>query len=100
MEYKVAEMGEVAPGKTKIVNAGGRELVLCNVNGEFYCIDNICTHDEGPLGEGELIGDEIECPRHGAHFNVKTGAVITLPAVFSIATYPVKVEGKEIKVVI
>lgn len=100
MEYKVAEVGELAPGETKVVKAGGKDLMLCNVNGEYYCVDNVCTHDGGTLSEGELIEDEIECPRHGAHFNVKTGAVMTLPAVFPIATYPVKVEGKDIKVII
>ena len=100
MEYKVAEIGEVTHGGMKIAKAGEKNLMLCNVAGEYYCVDNVCTHDGGTLSEGELIDDEIECPRHGAHFNVKTGAVMTLPAIFPIATYSVKVEGKDIKVII
>lgn len=78
-EYKVAKTGEVPPGKTKIVSAGRTELLLCNVEGVYYCIDNVCTHDEGPLGEGVLEGEIIECPRHGAQFNVKTGGVVSMP---------------------
>lgn len=99
-EFKVAEVGDIEVGKTKIVQAGNRELVLCNVEGVFYAVDNVCTHDEGPLGEGELSGNVIECPRHGAQFDVRTGAVLSLPAVFPIATYPVKIEGKAIRVVV
>jgi 3-phenylpropionate/trans-cinnamate dioxygenase ferredoxin component len=95
-EYRIARIGEVTPGKTKIIQAGKKELVLCNVEGAYYCIDNVCTHDEGPLGEGELMGDIIECPRHGAQFNVKTGEVVAMPAVVPISTYPVKMEGDQI----
>ncbi len=97
-EYRVAQIGEVVPGKTKIVQAGKKEVVLCNVEGVYYCVDNLCTHDEGPLGEGELMGDIIECPRHGAQFNVKTGEVAAMPAVVPISTYPVKVEGDQVVV--
>jgi 3-phenylpropionate/trans-cinnamate dioxygenase ferredoxin subunit len=68
------------------------------VDGEFYAIQDRCTHDDGPLGDGELWDEIIECPRHGAQFNVKTGEVVTLPAVLPIATYPVRVEGNDIKV--
>lgn len=99
-EFKVAEIGDVEVGKTKIIQAGDRELVLCNVEGVFYAVDNVCTHDEGPLGEGDLSGNVIECPRHGAQFDVRSGAVLSLPAVFPIATYPVKIEGKVIKVMV
>ena len=97
-EYRIARIGEVTPGKTKIIQAGKKELVLCNVEGVYYCIDNVCTHDEGPLGEGELMGDIIECPRHGAQFNVKTGEVVAMPAVVPISTYPVRVEGDQVVV--
>jgi 3-phenylpropionate/trans-cinnamate dioxygenase ferredoxin subunit len=95
-DYQVARIGEVPPGKTKIVRAGKKEVVLCNVGDVYYCIDNLCTHDEGPLGEGELIGENIECPRHGAQFNVKTGEVMAMPAVVPISIYPVRTEGDQI----
>jgi 3-phenylpropionate/trans-cinnamate dioxygenase ferredoxin subunit len=77
---------------------GEEELALCNVDGEIYAVANLCTHDHGPLGEGYLLGDEIECPRHGARFDVKTGSVSVLPAVVPIPTYDVRVEGDEILV--
>ncbi len=95
-EYRIAQIGEVTPGKTKIIQVRKKEVVLCNVDGIYYCIDNVCTHDEGPLGEGELIGENIECPRHGAQFNVKTGAVVAMPAVVPISTYPVRVIGDQV----
>ena len=66
--------------------------------GQYYCIDDVCTHDGGPLGEGELIEDQIECPRHGALFDVKSGRAVTLPAVVPVDTYPVRVEGGEVQV--
>jgi len=99
-DYKIARKGEVPPGKTKIVRAGKKELVLCNVENVYYCIDNLCTHDEGPLGEGELLAEVIECPRHGAQFNVKTGEVVSMPAVVPISTYPVRLEEDQIIVTV
>lgn len=94
----VGLVGDVDVGLAIVVYAGERRLVLCNVDGEYYAIDDVCTHDGGPLGEGELFECEIECPRHGARFDVRTGKVLSLPAVFPVASYPVKVEGEEIKV--
>ena len=95
-EYQVADCQQVPPGKTKVVFAGDKNLLLCNVDGRFYCIDNVCTHDDGPLGEGTLEGEVIECPRHGAQFNVKTGEVVMMPAVLALGSYPVRVEGDKI----
>src|SRR6516162_2068011 len=77
---KVAETKEVAPGTGKVVGAEGRSIALFNVAGAFHAIDNTCTHRGGPLGEGQLSGETVECPWHGAHFNVKTGAVTRPPA--------------------
>jgi 3-phenylpropionate/trans-cinnamate dioxygenase ferredoxin subunit len=68
------------------------------VDGEFYAIDDVCTHDGGPLGEGELDGEQIECPRHGARFDVRTGKAVTFPAVHPVGTWPVKVEVKDVLV--
>ena len=98
MWVKVAQTGEIPAGKTKVVEARGQRLALSNVEGKFYAVQDLCTHDNGPLGEGELVGEEIECPRHGARFNVKTGAAVTLPAVIPVKTFPVKVSGDEVLV--
>lgn len=94
---KAANVGDVPPGRVKVVEVGQEDVALCNVNGDIYAVDNVCTHDDGPLGEeGYLLGDEIECPRHGARFCVRSGEVKTLPAIVSIPTFTVKVEGDEI----
>lgn len=89
---KIADANALEPGKVTYVEVEGRRLALCNVDGEFYLIDDICTHDGGSLDQGELIGAEIECPRHGARFDVRTGRVRRLPAIIPIKTYPVQVQ--------
>ena len=94
--YTVAKTSDVPPERVALVPIGDHEIALCNVGGEFYAIDNLCTHDQGPLEQGELEGNEIECPRHGARFDVRTGKALTLPAVFPVKTYPLKVEGNDI----
>ena len=94
----VAKTGDVPPGTAKPYNVNGKSIALCNVDGTFYAIDDVCTHDGGELGEGYLEGDQIECPRHGARFDVKTGKALTLPAVMPVNAYPVQVEDGEIKV--
>ena len=73
---KVAETKDVSPGTAKVVQAEGRSIALFNVAGTFHAIDNTCTHRGGPLGEGELAGEVVTCPWHGAKFNVKTGEVL------------------------
>ena len=95
---KVAQTSEVAPGTGKVVQAEGGSIALFNLDGTFYAIDNTCTHVGGPLGEGELAGDVVTCPWHGAEFNVKTGAMCRPPARSSVRSYTVKVEGDDVLV--
>lgn len=71
-------------------------MLLCNVDGKIYAIEDVCTHDGGPLEQGTLEGETIVCPRHGATFDVRTGDVITLPAVVPLMTFDVSVEGDDI----
>ena len=94
----VARVGEIPEGGRKLVRIEDRELAVFLLGGSYYALDDVCTHDGGPIAEGELDGDIIECPRHGAKFNVKTGAVLTLPAISPVPTYAVRVEGDEIQV--
>jgi 3-phenylpropionate/trans-cinnamate dioxygenase ferredoxin subunit len=94
----VAKTNDIPPGKVNVYEVNGRSIALCNADGAYYAIDDVCTHDGGPLGEGELQGEQIECPRHGARFDVKTGRAITLPAVQPVKSYPVEVEGDDIRV--
>lgn len=93
---RVAGTNEVPVEHAKVVLAEGRRLALSHVEGNYFAIEDLCTHDGGPLGEGELVGSLLECPRHGARFDVKTGRPVTLPAVIPVKTFPTKVEGGEI----
>ncbi|MFQ5879666.1 MAG: non-heme iron oxygenase ferredoxin subunit [Dehalococcoidia bacterium] len=95
---KVARASEVEPGQVKVAIVGERRIALCNVDGVFYAIDDVCTHDGGSLDQGELDEYAIECPRHGARFDVRSGKVLALPAVKPVATYQVKVEDGDIAV--
>jgi len=94
----IARTSDVPAGQVRVFEVEGTGIAVCNVDGAFYAIDDVCTHDGGPLGEGTLFGDLVECPRHGARFDVKTGQVRALPAVLPVRTYDVQVEGDEIKV--
>ncbi len=95
---KVTKTGDIEPGKVCVYEVAGKQVAICNVDGEFYAIDDICTHDGGSLDQGELLGDQIECPRHGALFDVKTRRALTLPAVAPVQSYPVQVDGDDIEV--
>lgn len=94
----VAKVGEIPEGGVKVVRVEDLPVAVFLVDGKYYAMDDVCTHDGGPLAEGFIDGEEIECPRHGARFNVKTGAVLCMPATSAVPTYEVKVDGDEIKV--
>ena len=95
---RVASVGEVPPGEMMIVEVGGEEIAIANIGGEFVAFQNECTHRGGPLGEGLLIGDAVECPFHGGQFNVRTGEVVSAPPTEPIKTYPVQVDGDDIRI--
>ena len=94
----VAKVSETAPGTITVHEVDGTRIALCNVNGRFYAIDDVCTHDGGPLDQGELEGNLVECPRHGAKFDVTTGKAVVLPAVRPVKTYAVTVAGDDVLV--
>ena len=96
MFVPVAKVADVPdPGKL-LVEVDDRLVVLVHVGGRFYAIDDVCTHDGGPLGEGQLDGYTIACPRHGAKFDVRDGRALTMPATKATGAYEVKVEGDEV----
>ena len=95
---KVATVSEVPPGQAKLISAGGMEIALFNVGGTFYAIENSCTHVGGPLSEGMLQESEVECPWHGARFDVKTGKVLAPPAASDVTSYKVRVNGSDIEI--
>jgi len=95
---EVAKLAELPAGRIKVVEVGERRIALCNYDGTVFAIQDECTHDRGPLDQGELIGNEVECPRHGARFDITTGRATRLPAVRPVKTYPVVVQGDSIAV--
>jgi nitrite reductase/ring-hydroxylating ferredoxin subunit len=95
---KVGTTGDLAPGQGKMVEAGGKKIALFNVDGNYYAIDDTCTHRGGPLSEGELSGNEVTCPWHGAIFDLTTGKVLGPPATKGVARYNVRVSGNSIEV--
>ncbi len=97
---KVARTDQIPAGQTRVFQVGEERIVLCNVNGTFYAIEDVCTHDASPFGIERLEGPVIECPRHGARFDVRTGAVLRMPAVAPVRTFVTKVEGSDILVAV
>jgi nitrite reductase/ring-hydroxylating ferredoxin subunit len=95
---KVAQLSEIKPGDMIMVNVGSEQVLLANVNGDIRACNDICTHAYASLSEGDLNGDEIECPLHGATFSLTTGEALTPPAEDPIKLYQVQVEGDDILV--
>ena len=93
---KVAKVSDLPPGERKLIDFEDVSVAVFNIDGEYYCIEDVCTHDGGPLAEGNLDGYSIECPRHGALFDVRDGRVLSMPAVVPVPAYRVKVEGEDI----
>ena len=95
MERRLAAAADIPPGSAKPYTADGLELLICNVGGSFYTIEDVCTHDGGALDQGHLNGPCITCPRHGATFDVRTGEA-TLPAILPVMTFATREEDGEI----
>ena len=94
----VATTDEIQPGERMVVEIGRRWIAIFNVDGQYYAIEDRCTHDDGPLAEGELYGCEIECPRHGARFDIRTGKVTAPPALVDVPSYSVRIMNNEIQI--
>lgn len=94
----VASVNDLPEGERLFVEIDDRELVVFKIAGDFFAIGNVCSHDDGPLGEGDLEGHDVICPRHGARFDIRSGKVNTLPAVVDIPAYPVRVIEDQIEV--
>jgi 3-phenylpropionate/trans-cinnamate dioxygenase ferredoxin subunit len=94
----VAKTSEIEEGKVKVVRVGDAPVGVTLIEGEYFAFADVCTHDDGPVAEGELDDHTIECPRHGARFDVRTGRALSLPAVVPIPVYAVEVDGDTLKV--
>ncbi|MBM2826576.1 MAG: Dioxygenase, ferredoxin subunit [Dehalococcoidia bacterium] len=92
----VGRTGDIEQGAMKLVEVGERKLAIVNVGGKFYAIDNLCSHRGGPLSEGTLEGDVVECPWHGSKFNVATGERLDGPAQGGVQSFTLRVEGADL----
>lgn len=96
-EYtKICVEDEIPEGQIRTFAINGRPVAVAKYEGVIYAIDDVCTHDGGDLGEGNVVKGQIQCPRHGARFDLKTGEVTRMPAVFGVDTYEVKIVDGEV----
>jgi 3-phenylpropionate/trans-cinnamate dioxygenase ferredoxin subunit len=93
-----AEVSELLPGQSVVVDVDDVMVAVFNIDGEFYAIEDVCTHDGSEIASGCIHGDEIECPRHGARFSIKTGEVTAPPAYEPVDTFPVQVVNEVVQV--
>lgn len=93
---KIGRADEIAPGQKKVFIVDGVGIVVTNLAGKYCAIEDQCTHDGGPLGDGKIVGTDIVCPRHGARFDVCSGAVLALPAVEPVPAYTVEVKDGDL----
>ena len=96
--HEVAAADAFGPGEARIVDIDGTQIAVFNIEGSYYAIEDVCTHDGGELASGTLEGDEIVCPRHGARFCVRTGEALSAPAWEPTETFPVRVENGVVQV--
>ncbi|MBL0028852.1 MAG: non-heme iron oxygenase ferredoxin subunit [Rhodanobacteraceae bacterium] len=90
---RVCGRDEMAPGEHRVVAADGTMIAVFNIDGDHYAIEDVCTHDGGELAGGPIHGFEVECPRHGARFDVRNGAVCAPPAYAPTASFPVRIDA-------
>ena len=97
VEYvAVASVDEIGNGERLILEIDGLPIAVFRIADEYFAIADLCSHDDGPVAEGDLKDHEIECPRHGARFDLRNGKALSLPAVVDIPAYPVRVEAGEV----
>jgi nitrite reductase/ring-hydroxylating ferredoxin subunit len=96
--FSVAKVSEIPERSAKCVEVAGRRIALFNLNGMIYALQDDCSHEGGPLSEGEIEGSEVTCPWHGARFDIKSGKVLLDPAPDDVARYNVRVTGENIEV--
>lgn len=94
----VGPVSDLPNGERLFLTVDDLPIVVFNIAGGYYAIADICSHDDGPLGDGDLDGMEIVCPRHGGRFDLRTGKVLSLPAIVNIPAYPVRIQDGEIQI--
>lgn len=96
--FEILPEDELKDGERLFIEIGGKSIVLFKIAGEFFAIGDICSHDNGPVGDGEIEGNEIICPRHGGRFDIHTGKATSLPALVDIPAYPVRVNNDKVEI--
>lgn len=94
----IGPAGELGDGERLFIEIDEEQIVVFNIAGHYYAIGDVCSHDDGPLGDGDIEGHEVICPRHGARFDIRTGKVLSLPAIVDIPAYPVRVHDDQIEI--
>ncbi len=94
----VAKIGEIEPNAYRVFDVDGTHIALFNLEGQYYAIEDMCTHDSGQLSGGAVEDGNIICPRHGAKFCIRTGAALTAPAYEPTPTFPVRIENEQIQI--
>jgi 3-phenylpropionate/trans-cinnamate dioxygenase ferredoxin subunit len=94
----VASTDELTPGSRRVIDVDGIDVVVFNLDGEFFAVRDVCPHDGGDLAKGALEGEVIICPRHGARFSIRTGAVLGPPAYEDLRTFPLRVADGKVQI--
>ena len=95
-EIRIATLDELPEGEPRVYRVGELYLAVCKVEGKIYALEDRCTHDDGPLASGCLHGYELECPRHGARFDIRDGSICRMPAHGEVPTFKVRIDGREV----
>jgi len=96
--FEITHVNSLPDGERLFLEIDSLPIVVFNISGEIFAIADTCTHDDGPLGDGEVVDHQVVCPRHGARFDLRTGKALTLPAFENIQTYPVRISDGMIEI--
>jgi 3-phenylpropionate/trans-cinnamate dioxygenase ferredoxin subunit len=96
--FEIIPEDELPDGERLFIEIGGKSIVLFKIAGKYFAIGDICSHDNGPVGDGEIEGDEVICPRHGARFKIHSGKASSLPALVDIPAYPVRITDGKVEI--
>jgi 3-phenylpropionate/trans-cinnamate dioxygenase ferredoxin component len=96
--YEVGSPDDLPRGERMFIEVDGQPIVIMNVDGKYYAIGDVCTHDDGPLGDGQVDGYQIICPRHGARFDIRNGKAVALPAVIDTPWYPMRIVAGQLQI--
>jgi 3-phenylpropionate/trans-cinnamate dioxygenase ferredoxin component len=98
--FDFCSVGDIPVGQREVFDTDIASIILFNVEGQFYAVENLCSHENYELAEGELEACILKCPKHGATFDIRTGQHLSAPAYFPITIYPSRIEGNAVQVLL